>query len=87
MLSELLVVCLMLLVFCVVCEIHLNLIIDAVLTVILTGYFWPPLERPPINNVGFQLANHSNMPAPPMTGGFLLFCISLFFFLVLTYPL
>ncbi|KAJ1440425.1 CLU domain [Sesbania bispinosa] len=32
------------------------------------GYFWPPLERPPINNVGFQHANPSNTPAPPMSG-------------------
>nr|KYP33119.1 Hepatoma-derived growth factor-related protein 2 [Cajanus cajan] len=32
------------------------------------GYFRPPLERPPINNVGFQHANPSSMPAPPMTG-------------------
>lgn len=32
------------------------------------GYFRPPLERPPINNVGFQHANSSSMPAPPMTG-------------------
>ncbi|TKY69096.1 ENHANCER OF AG-4 protein 2 [Spatholobus suberectus] len=32
------------------------------------GYFRPPLERPSIYNVGFQHANPSNMPAPPMTG-------------------
>ncbi|RDY08629.1 ENHANCER OF AG-4 protein 2, partial [Mucuna pruriens] len=31
------------------------------------GYFRSPLERPPINNVGFQHANPNNMPAPPMT--------------------
>lgn len=37
---------------------------------IMTGYFWPPLERPPINNVGFQHANPSNMPAHPMPGSF-----------------
>ncbi|KAL2339402.1 hypothetical protein Fmac_007342 [Flemingia macrophylla] len=32
------------------------------------GFFWPPLERPPMNYVGFQHANSSSMPAPPMTG-------------------
>ncbi|KAJ1427615.1 PWWP domain [Sesbania bispinosa] len=35
---------------------------------VMTGYFWPPLERPPMNNVGFQHANPSNTPAPPMSG-------------------
>ncbi|KAJ1388778.1 Hepatoma-derived growth factor-related protein 2 [Sesbania bispinosa] len=38
------------------------------LVMVMTGYFWPPLERPPINNVGFQHANPSNTPAPPMSG-------------------
>ncbi|KOM46097.1 hypothetical protein LR48_Vigan06g140300 [Vigna angularis] len=32
------------------------------------GFFRPPLERPPINNVGFQHANPSNIPTHPMTG-------------------
>jgi len=39
---------------------------------IITGYFRPPLERPPINNVGFQHANPSNMPAHPMSGSFVI---------------
>ncbi|KAK7308394.1 hypothetical protein VNO77_41998 [Canavalia gladiata] len=33
------------------------------------GYFRRPLERPPINNVGFQHANPSNIPAPPPMSG------------------
>jgi len=53
------------------CEIQLN-VINAILMMIMTGFFRPPLERPPINNVGFQHANPGNIPTHPITGNFVI---------------
>ncbi|KAI5397202.1 hypothetical protein KIW84_063140 [Lathyrus oleraceus] len=33
-------------------------------------YFQPPLERPPMSNVGFQHANPNNIPVPPSKSGY-----------------
>ncbi|XP_058724155.1 protein HUA2-LIKE 1-like isoform X2 [Vicia villosa] len=33
-------------------------------------YFRPPLERPPMSNVGFQHANPNNIPVPPSKSGY-----------------
>ncbi|KAL5070813.1 hypothetical protein RYX36_021700 [Vicia faba] len=33
-------------------------------------YFRPPLERPPMSNIGFQHANPNNIPVPPSKSGY-----------------
>lgn len=40
-----------------------------ILIVVMTDYFQPPLERPPMSNVGFQHANPNNIPVPPSKSG------------------
>jgi len=50
-----------------------------VLMVAMTDYFRPPLERPPMSNIGFQHANVS-VPVPPSkSGSFSNFTLCLFF--------